>query len=293
MKKSFGFTLSEVLIAMIIIGVVSAIVVPRVAGDATKKQFTTKFKTTMNLLQGAASEYKAQEGGFDYTGNKTFDRGLATIPRILLNTVDAEMVKNTNESAAWTMKGNLPSTYEQTSANIGGTSGTVATSNLMVAFNTTPLFGVNDEDDVQACAFSTDGSGCGNADYLNLQLKNGAHIYIHKDQNLITCNLRNVRWDSTSKTYLTPNPFANTTNINLCLAFVDVNGRKGPNRLTTCVGDAITSPYSDNHCFTDANKTPTMTYSQVGDIFPIFFYDASVAPATRAGYSVIHDVYAD
>ena len=64
-----------------------------------------------------------------------------------------------------------------------------------------------------------------------------------------------------------------TTEKNICLGFIDVNGLKGPNKVVKC--DSNTSGSS---CTV---KSPT-------DIYPVKFYDQTILPATPAASAVLY-----
>ena len=67
-----------------------------------------------------------------------------------------------------------------------------------------------------------------------------------------------------------------TTNgeINHCVGAIDVNGQKGPNKVVTCDSKKL----KDDSC-TVTNPT---------DIYPVFFYDQTVVPATDAAKAVLY-----
>jgi len=301
MKKRLGFTLSEVLIAMAIIGVISALLVPRVMNNATKKQFTTKFKTTMNLLNTAAKEFKVEEEGYDYTGNKSHTIGAANISVILQNKLGAKLITDysngspvNKETFEWQGKGllydnDMDPDIPDSRVSILDTSlsGNADSFNVCNTANGQKLI-------AEGKKYAYIPFGCSTIDtedenpYKTLLLRNGAYVFVASAAD--GCNFRNTRWDGGS--YVVPrhpiDPQDRSYNMKFCLAFVDVNGPSGPNRLTTCVGDTnMIFPESTATCRSVDDSS--MSYASVGDIFPIWFYDDSVAPANTAANSVLLD----
>ncbi len=60
-----------------------------------------------------------------------------------------------------------------------------------------------------------------------------------------------------------------------CFGYIDVNGTKGPNKVTTCDDSS-----KGDDCYVKAN---------IGDVFPVYFYDQTILPATYAGNAVLSD----
>ena len=59
--KRYGFTLTEILIALAIIGVVSALTLPGLMTNYQEKTFVTQLQTVYNLLSNAAAQLKTDE----------------------------------------------------------------------------------------------------------------------------------------------------------------------------------------------------------------------------------------
>jgi len=288
MKKAF--TLSEVLIAMAVLGVVSALTIPHIAGDTTKKQYITTYKQTIAAIESAAPAFKLQNG-YDYSGSRTITGGATAIRNILETQLGAVQTK-LKTAQQWTVTGLVGSSYEvvgsyspaegdpysvKTQAFLG-TASKVNNTNLTAS--QTLAFGHANETNYKAT---------GNVAYgTTLKLQNGAYILIPDDA--VACNFKNPRWNATTSAYVNPDQTKNTnatSNINLCVAFIDVNGKKGPNRITTCIGEPkIVSPLTTLRC---AN----MHSKEVADVFPVFFYDSSVSPANAAGFTILEDMLVD
>ena len=74
----------------------------------------------------------------------------------------------------------------------------------------------------------------------------------------------------------------------ICEGYIDVNGVKGPNKPVTCdtVGDTIKDGSSSGKITQDTTKTCTVTSPT--DIYPVFYYDQTILPATNAGRTVLY-----
>ena len=291
MKKLFGFTLSEVLIAMAILGVVSALTIPMISGNTTKKQYTTAFKATMNNLQNGIQTFKANNG-YDFSGNRTQRNGSEIFRKMLEETLGAKVIKlRTNQQ--WLVQGIVASEYEPDGAHItaAGNTKSIYANNFFVG-STKGNANLANANNVQNIAFGTHGS---NGDYnpragatntsssVTYKLANGTYILVIPNNDW-GCNFKNVRWDSDSGQYLTPTMDEETTNANVCMAYIDVNGPKGPNRITNCMSSSlIRIPTSSRSC-------DNMTAKEIADVFPIYFFDDTVDAATTAGYSVLNDL---
>lgn len=306
MKKRLGFTLAEVLIAMTIIGVISALMIPRVAGNATKKQLITRYKTTMALLDSAAKEYKVQEGGFDYTGDRTHRHGYKNIADVLKVQTDCRLIQAGSEGM-YTVSGRAYIVSNAPSPGTGEPDPLALVTNEVNSNNanyTKPdailnlpfgKSGADYLDDFEVMMEQVEPERGGNTpvftgvDSFTVRLRNGAFIFIPK--NMQGCNYRNVRWDHDNSKYLTPDIMASsntTANTNLCLAYLDVNGPQGPNRIATCSDSGNNYLiYPGSHVICD------MSYNNVTDVYPIFFYDDSVSPANNASNTVWLDALSD
>lgn len=305
MKKRLGFTLSEVLIAMVIIGVISSLMVPRVLGNATKKQFTTQFKTTLSLINSAAKEFKVEEGGYDFSGNRVHSRGDRNISDILRDKFDAELIRSgeyTVLGRTYVGKGDTTVDGEPVAVNLvtsevktgdytkPDTALSIPFGSIETTTNDCWNIAIGHEQQMQAEEKGA-GKGLGKGKPFSttvncttwpksftVKLNNGAYIFIPK--NSLGCNYHNVRWDDESRAYITPAPLnTGNENTNLCMAFIDVNGPKGPNRIATCAGTNVL-------VYPGSTKTCDMSINNVTDVYPVFFFDDSVYPATNATNTV-------
>ncbi|MBO7672131.1 type II secretion system protein [bacterium] len=303
MKKRLGFTLSEVLVAMVIIGVISSLMVPRLLGNATKKQFTTQFKTTLSLINSAAKEFKVEEGGYDFSGNRVHSRGDRNISDILRDKFDAQLIQSgeyTVLGRTYVAKGGSHVEGEPIAVNLVTTAVsagdyTKPDTALSIPFGsieetTNNCWNIAIGQEQEQSAQEKGGTKGKTSSFSNtvdcttwpksftVKLNNGAYIFIPLNDE--GCNYHNVRWDSKNHTYITPNPLdAGNEHTNLCMAFIDVNGPKGPNRIATCAGTNML-------VFPGSTETCNMSINNVTDVYPVFFYDDSVYPATNATNTV-------
>ena len=80
------------------------------------------------------------------------------------------------------------------------------------------------------------------------------------------------------------------TTVNACKGYIDVNGKKGPNKVVSCdAGEGKTATAEDSFG-TDGAKTESAACN-VGnptDVYPVFFYDQTILPATNAAKAVLY-----
>jgi len=294
MKKLFGFTLSEVLIAMAILGIVSALTIPHIAGNTTKKQYITAFKTTMNSLQSGIKTFKA-DNGYDFSGNRTQHNGYAILRSVLEQKLGGKAITlRTNQQ--WLVQGILANDFEKLRDYVDSSTGETVTVKTEILFaGSHPAAGnFSEANAVQSLAFGASGTATEYASpdeasvddsvTTTIKLPNGAYIFSIMSDGY-GCNFNNVRWNGSS--YDTPDITQNSNanaKINLCLAYIDVNGPKGPNRITNCMSNSfLISPASTTNC-------TNMTAKEVADVFPIYYYDDQFYPATSAAYTVLNDL---
>ena len=63
-----------------------------------------------------------------------------------------------------------------------------------------------------------------------------------------------------------------------CIAYIDVNGKEGPNTILTCATSTAETVWVKDTSFTSCAISP----SNFADIYPIVVYDGSVRPANNA-----------
>ena len=74
-----------------------------------------------------------------------------------------------------------------------------------------------------------------------------------------------------------------------CLAYIDVNGNKGPNQVISCDNQTTVMPATFS-----LNIQPgdcTLTQESITDVYPVVIYDDKIIPATPAAAAVLQDRY--
>lgn len=206
MKRFQAFSLAEVMIAMTVIGVVAALVIPTHFSGATTKAYKNLFKSTFNQLQ----------------------QGLVTATNVSKHPF-------VNASSTNTLPNDAKYTVERFMQHHFGAK----------------LITRNAPKDEIPEAQLTNGK--------TFVMKNGAHIVFTKD------SLANM--DATGCTNLKP-----------CIAYIDVNGNKGPNSIITCTTGTVSTTITDP-C--------TITSDAVKDIFPVVIKMDRIYPQTNAAAFIL------
>ena len=324
--KRYGFTIAEVLIALTIIGVISALTMPTFSANTAKSQYITAFKTTINQLESGSKLLKAEDN-IDFAGDSSNTSGPDLVKRMLITKLNA---KENSNPIPWQISGGLSSgakpfrvgsskivqdtngddyyEYQSTgcvesnqwqdsipsSAPTGGELPCYSKQEPVTMVNSPYHVGIlnailKGAFPINIGSSSSSGNNDRYEDYL-LTLPSGVNVAVVKSDNA-TCRYENAYWDTTDNKYKSPDLTAlssvSASNANLCLAFIDINGSKGPNRITTCGANSnfILSPDNVIGC--------TMRKQFVNDIFPVFFYDDKVMPANSAAYEVLYGTVND
>lgn len=206
MKRFEAFSLAEVMIAMSVIGIVAALVIPTHFSGATTKAYKTLFKSTFAQIQ----------------------QGLVTATNVNKHAF-------VNASSMDTLPNNAKYTLERFMQHHFGAK----------------LITRNASKDEIPEAQVTEGK--------TFAMKNGAHIVYTKD------SLQNM--DDTGCTNLKP-----------CIAYIDVNGNKGPNTIITCTTGTVSTTITDP-C--------TITSDAVKDIFPVVIKMDRIYPQTNAAAYIL------
>ena len=251
MKKRFGFTLAEVLITLGIIGVVAAMTIPTLIANTNSAKFRSQFKKTISTLNQAGLMAEAQYD-FNYAG--VAHACNATTPGEDSPSHDTAERRDTMCSI---LNGTL-------------TGQTVATTRQNAP----------DSSNIKTTQIQTPGN------FIYYSLSDGSMVAIPKtfavtaENEACTLNVG----ETIDEGWVTKH----TAN---CLGYIDVNGKTLPNREVTCSADA-----SGNTSATEANNaaltpwaacTVASDSTHMTDIFPVFFHDATVEPATNAAKAVL------
>lgn len=78
------------------------------------------------------------------------------------------------------------------------------------------------------------------------------------------------------------------TEISMCYGVIDVNGQKAPNKYVTCDDNGANIMDKADDDRTDADKTKACSIKSPTDIYPVFFFDQSVVPASAAAKAVLY-----
>ncbi len=205
MKKSLAFTMSEVLIAMTVIGIVAALVVPNTFKGTQTKANSALFKTTFaQIQQGMITTANVKKRDFVKIGEGA-----------------------TNETKA----------EEQLSKY------------LRQNFNLTKITRSAPKDELD------DFSNNNDKPYVTYSLKSGAQLIF-------------------PKTALTIMKNTGCSNSAPCKAYIDINGKRGPNKIVQCIDLDDTDD--------DINAACTVSENSANDIFPVLFKNNHIYPASNA-----------
>ena len=261
--KFKGFTLAEVLITLMIIGIVAALTIPSVISNYQQQEFKTGLKKAVSVLNEAIQTNIAQEGETPYENEDLTNylkrhmnviKNIGSVGRCVTNNIDNtpfDVEEAGGEACGVNYAGYLRS---------NGVFYTADGMRFEHPFDVTPLY--LHESNVNIISRRTIGQdmcpphGCGTRTYFN----NICGSY-----------------------GLANNP--NNTIYPPCLIVVDVNGDKKPNTLQTYTNSFTGRGYMTN----DFNAYPAPTDKKLSDIFTIMITDEKAIPfgvvAQRAMYN--------
>ena len=167
--------------------------------------------------------------------------------------------------------------------NIGaaqvGTTWTLKATSKSVWGNNTPVAGTTEP----ASAVTLKDSGS----------TNNAQVFMLKDKltHLILPGKNDGRCYSAGK------PIVNSSNNSInysgayCLAYIDVNGNKGPNQVIAC-DNQVDDGIMPTKFTLDINPgSCVLTSESITDVYPVIIYDDRIIPATPAAAAVLQDKY--
>ena len=313
MKKSSNyifnaFSLAEVMIAMAIVAIIAAVIVPTFISNMHGKTFRTKYmKTISNLVQASTASYANESydfgGANGYYGDPGTPRATHNVPGgasdgsiFGLDTKDAIGVPT--HSDLYTETGSLfhifrdyltlrhTSTFTNyavmpadISLNCAGRAPEGKTVELNVPGNP-DVTSATIKNNFLAREYWADsiiqGSG-GLADLCSgRSIEQGGinqgRMFMMDDGSVFT-------YDPAQAYCLESNP---------CYGYIDINGPEGPNRVISCsVGeDSYITSYSKNALPGMLIGDCTVKMADVTDIYPVLFYNQVMKPASWAAKSV-------
>lgn len=307
-KQHKAFSLAEVMIAMAVVAIAAAIVVPTFVSNMHGKTFRTKYmKTISNLVQAATASYANESydfgGANGYYGEVGAPQATHNIPGgaldgslIGLDTPDAIDVPT--HSDLYRETGSLFhifhdylslrhtatfTNYAVMPADIGLNCAGRATDGKTVALNVPgrpSITSATIKNNFLAREYWAEsivqGSG-GLADLCNgRSLEQGGlnqgRMFMMDDGSVFT-------YDPAQAYCLESNP---------CYGYIDINGSEGPNRVIACSKgeDSYITSYSKNALPGMLVGDCTVKMSDVTDIYPVLFYNQVMKPASWAAKSV-------
>lgn len=307
MKKMFAFTLAEVLIALAIVGIVAAVVIPTLMVNMQAKRYKVALDKGISTLAKAATANFGLEG-YDFSGTNGYygeinnpiatystggtDDGYDVIgfnsqPRNDINPYSDLYSYTPSLFHIWRNNLNLKSSNEVSNYAVSP-----ADSHLSCAskpkYSTVQVKNLGDAQAVTA----TIKPDFKSREYWSLDIIQGSgSIYPMCDGRSIGDGGFNqgrmfMLEDGMVFTYDPAQAYCLETNP--CYGYLDVNGPEPPNRVVACSEgtDSYITTYGKNALPGMLIGTCTVKPEDVTDIYPILFYNNVVKPASWAAKSV-------
>jgi len=255
-----AFTMAEILISMTIIGVISVMVLPSITTDTSAKQFLVTYKKTLAVLNQAVDTNYAMSG-YDFAGTR--ENYYQAVGNILENRLGATLDTKTK----WTIKGAGGAGFIETCSK----SNVIFDGFTCFKSDVTTLLKVNDE------------SGSVSTKVYNM--KDGLGSLIILGNSFGTEDQNPCRADG-QRTY-NPSTGTYSTSANYCLAYLDLNGPKGPNQIAMCNNGLKNSGKIKANLELDGCTVS----SKLVDVYPLIIYGDTVAPASAAGLAVFQEIF--
>ncbi|MBQ8458462.1 type II secretion system protein [bacterium] len=255
-NKKAAFTLAEVLITLGVIGVVAAMTIPTLMANIKGKQYATGFKKELSTLNQMVRMNKAQ---YDWD----FATALGPYYAYYANTP-------CNASSNPESDNTICAIFN---ANLKG-----------ITFNPYPEGGIWAYNKSTKLNMREDGMGYDikvhESNFMNSPLVDANNHYILSDGAIILLPSFMENCHLTEGTTLSDNLTEIGEKLYPCIGYIDVNGGDLPNEEVTC--STGTTSY-------DLNEPCIVKNSHVKDVFPVVFYDSTVAPATNAAQYVLNN----
>lgn len=308
MKKKYAFTLAEVLIAMTIVGIVSALVIPTFIANSTGKQRRIEFLKGLNSLSRAATANYGTNG-YDFAGTNGY-YGTADAPTATYNVpggaADGPVIGFNTSSVPgndtfsdlhpdtpslfhlWLNNLNLKSSNEVTNyavvpadISLNCASRANVTSVQLKIDGAANITDAEIKPDFKSRAYWTSSIIQGSGSLAPLcegrTIEEGGfnqgRMFMLEDGMVFT-------YDPAQAYCLESNP---------CYGYIDVNGPEGPNRVISCSEgeDSYITTYGKNALPGMLLADCTVKTSDITDIYPVLFYNNVVKPASWAAKSVV------
>ena len=253
--KFRGFTLAEVLITLMIIGIVAALTIPSVISNAQQQEFKTGLKKAVSVLNAAIQANIAIEGETPYE-NRDLSSYLQRHMSVIKNMGEIYSCRDKNDKR------------------------------LAYASEDGPCIAVGGDANTNRVFYTTDG--------MRYEVASGSGLYLHETGWDVYESIKVCKSDDDcsfiSSTFsmcgsygLAKNP--NKTITSPCIVMVDVNGDKKPNSLITVANQfCSTCPNSKG-----VYSFPMVNDKKINDIFTIMITEREAIPfgvvAQRAMYS--------
>ena len=268
-----GFTLAEVLITLMIIGVVAALTIPSVISNYQQQEFKTGLKKAVSVLNAAIQANIAIEGETPYENRDLFSYLQRHMSILKKNKIGHCYSSGTG--SAIELNDDLGSCYQMQGAEWQGNN----------------VF------------YTTDGMRFEISEEYNRN--NAKHFYLHetgidasqgkklllKETNYTYSDIKNSGACGSYGLASNPNNTLNTP----CIIMVDVNGDKKPNPPEIfSSGKSALNSFGNEYVYVTANQSfdysyPSPTDKKLSDIFTIMITDEKAIPfgvvAQRAMYS--------
>lgn len=271
-KKTNAFTMAEILLSLTIIGVIATLTLPSLNGNINSKQFSVTFRKTYAAINQAVG-INVAETGVDFSGKTDMSQG-DVFDQIFVKRMGATK-ETKNFGTKWQIRVLNPN-----SGFIG------QSENLNYKNNKNSVDGEKIFND-NVTTFKVDAS----EDYQVYTMKDGlASIIILADKTGIEAGGFNC--NDNGVFYLGPDGGYNR---HFCLAYIDVNGPKGPNTVVSCTNaaDNVENGSSgDGEGYANANLTIDdciVNSGMIQDVYPVLIYGDRVVPATRAVLAIFQD----
>ena len=285
LKPKFAFTLSEVLIALTVIGVVAALTVSNVVVNVNASHAKTALKKVITGMEQAIA-LNINSSGYDCSETTIeHDEDSPTIYKIFEKHLSAKRLANND---TWSIYGNFISPVSEDVSDYGHHQPRYP------AMNSSEILITHDAPS--------------NASYFSLP----DGIALIFPGQLSSCGQPRMIFDKGI-----PVHYVDSIN-NACIAFVDINGPKGPNQVIGCdelpediknagdlrqgVPDYIIGPTNvaddENESFEEykegvspvgSPRTCTVYEKSITDVYPVVFFNDKVYPATYAAMTVYLD----